>query len=120
VGESGQAGRYFVPAEIISIKEIKPTTGKALLFVNQWRIIFDTKGKTVVDDPRNLWDKLMNDKLEPLFAPTDLMPVRKLSTTRKTGDEGNLGNSCLETDLLAAGLLTVRKKVSVNGGDFSG
>jgi hypothetical protein len=98
-----------LPARI-SGDDVIPTDGLSLVFKHLWRIQFDDAGKIIVQDPRNTWHYIHTDKDEPLYAPTELMPLDKLTTSRKSADKISLGNKFVGTELLDAGLLKVRKR----------
>ena len=106
-------GLTSFPAKIINNRPMF-TVGQQpehLWFAIKWRVIFDGKGKIVIQDARNAWMRLSNDQGDPLYAPTDLLLLDKPTTTRPKGvSKRLLGNKFVGTELVKAGLLKVHKR----------
>jgi hypothetical protein len=98
-----------LPAEVDG-NQLKPANGNSLEFHNKWRIQFDGQGKIKTDDPRNAWAYLINDKGEQLLAPTELMPLAKPLSERRSGADFSTGNEYLTQDIVDAGLLKIHKR----------
>ena len=105
-----KTGMTLPPPAEVSGNQTVPVDERALVFHNRWRILFDGSGEIIPDDPKNGWHNLTNNQGHELFAPTELLPIAKCETTRKSGDARKLGNKFLGTDIVKAGLLKIHKR----------
>jgi len=98
-----------LPAEIKGGHVVPNNTSRS--YVNNWRLQFDDAGKIITNKERNEWYYVLNTSNEQLFTPTKLRVMDKPSKTRASeSNPHDLGNKFVDTEIVRAGLLTLRKR----------